>query len=116
MEQNELVQILDRMNDFYLEILVSEGDTMTVHEEFDLLIETLYGNGYTILSIDNEYVAGLYESHRTTVDNKLKAVASGSYELAHTLRIEELRLKECLGEIVYFTLHGDKIIEFIVAF
>jgi phosphosulfolactate synthase (CoM biosynthesis protein A) len=116
MEQNELEQILHKMNSFYLEILTSEGDTMIMHKEFDELIETLYHKGYTIFSYHDEYAMTLYQDYVKAIDDKLDAVKDELYERAHTLRIEELLLKECLSDIVYFSVISDMIIKFIVAF
>lgn len=102
-----LDQILDKMNDLYLEILTCQDDARQAHEEFDALIEQLYHEGYTFSPINHQYITELYQIYIKVIDDKKAAVKAKWYEQANAFRNEELRLKAVLGEIVYFTAPGD---------
>ncbi len=109
MQEKELNldQILDKMNDLYLEILTGKDDAKEAHEEFDALIEQLYHEGYTFSPINHQYITELYHSYIKAISGKRDAIKDKWYEQANAFRNEELRLKATLSEIVYFTMPGD---------
>lgn len=105
-------EVANRLCNLYYETIIGKiNHDETVKER----VEQLKKEGYRFELLHNDYLPDLFERLQMVLAEKSKAVESKWFEQSHNLRNEEIRLKEKLKELVYFTRVKDKTMAFMCA-